>query len=81
MSGRAVSAPEKNDLIAGWYNQKGPVILAIQRQPGAQRINNRESRIKAMIAGAPASIPPRSRSISSPTAPNHPGFGQRRAVT
>jgi len=30
--GRAVSAPE-NDLIAGWYNQKRAVLLAIQRQP------------------------------------------------
>src|SRR5260370_13787266 len=29
--GRAVSAPE-NDLIAGWYNQKRAVILAIHRQ-------------------------------------------------
>ena len=36
--GRAVSAPE-NDLIAGWYNNQRAVILAIQRQPGANVID------------------------------------------
>src|SRR5262249_17909025 len=35
--GRAISAPE-NDLIAGWYNNQRAVILAIQRQPGANVI-------------------------------------------
>ena len=32
--GRAISAPE-NDLIAGWYNQQRAIILAVQRQSGA----------------------------------------------
>src|SRR5467141_3672893 len=54
--GRAVSAPE-NDLIAGWYNQKRAVILAIQRQPGANVINT-VHRIKAMMPVLQASIPP-----------------------
>jgi hydrophobe/amphiphile efflux-1 (HAE1) family protein len=54
--GRAVSAPE-NDLIAGWYNQKRAVLLAIQRQPGANVIET-VSRIKAMMPVLQASIPP-----------------------
>jgi hydrophobe/amphiphile efflux-1 (HAE1) family protein len=54
--GRAVSAPE-NDLIAGWYNQKRAVILAIQRQPGANVIDT-VNRIKAMMPALQASIPP-----------------------
>ncbi|HEV7603292.1 MAG TPA: efflux RND transporter permease subunit [Bradyrhizobium sp.] len=54
--GRAISAPE-NDLIAGWYNQKRSVILAIQRQPGANVINT-VNRIKAMMPVLQASIPP-----------------------
>jgi hydrophobe/amphiphile efflux-1 (HAE1) family protein len=54
--GRAVSAPE-NDLIAGWYNQKRAVIMAIQRQPGANVINT-VNRIKAMMPVLQASIPP-----------------------
>src|SRR4030081_2270089 len=54
--GRAVSAPE-NDLIAGWYNQKRAVILAIQRQPGANVIDT-VNRSKAMMPALQASIPP-----------------------
>jgi hydrophobe/amphiphile efflux-1 (HAE1) family protein len=54
--GRAISAPE-NDLIAGWYNQKRAVILAIQRQPGANVIET-VNRIKAMMPVLQASIPP-----------------------
>src|SRR5205085_10459086 len=54
--GRAISAPE-NDLIAGWFNQKRAVILAIQRQPGANVINT-VNRIKAMMPALQASIPP-----------------------
>jgi hydrophobe/amphiphile efflux-1 (HAE1) family protein len=54
--GRAVSAPE-NDLIAGWFNQKRAVLLAIQRQPGANVINT-VNRIKAMMPVLQASIPP-----------------------
>jgi hydrophobe/amphiphile efflux-1 (HAE1) family protein len=54
--GRAVSAPE-NDLIAGWFNQKRAVILAIQRQPGANVVDTVD-RIKAMMPVLQASIPP-----------------------
>jgi hydrophobe/amphiphile efflux-1 (HAE1) family protein len=54
--GRAISAPE-NDLIAGWFNQKRAVILAIQRQPGANVIST-VNRIKAMMPVLQASIPP-----------------------
>jgi HAE1 family hydrophobic/amphiphilic exporter-1 len=54
--GRAVSAPE-NDLIAGWFNQKRAVLLAIQRQPGANVIET-VNRIKAMMPVLQASIPP-----------------------
>ncbi|QDW41253.1 MMPL family transporter [Bradyrhizobium sp. KBS0727] len=54
--GRAVSAPE-NDLIAGWFNQKRSVILAIQRQPGANVVDT-VNRIKAAMPVLQASIPP-----------------------
>jgi hydrophobe/amphiphile efflux-1 (HAE1) family protein len=54
--GRAISAPE-NDLIAAWYNQKRAVLLAIQRQPGANVIET-VNRIKAMMPVLQASIPP-----------------------
>jgi hydrophobe/amphiphile efflux-1 (HAE1) family protein len=54
--GHAVSAPE-NDLIAGWFNQKRSVILAIQRQPGANVIDT-VNNIKKMMPVLQASIPP-----------------------
>jgi hydrophobe/amphiphile efflux-1 (HAE1) family protein len=54
--GRAVSAPE-NDLIAAWFNQKRAVMLAIQRQPGANVVDT-VNRIKAMMPVLQASIPP-----------------------
>jgi hydrophobe/amphiphile efflux-1 (HAE1) family protein len=54
--GRAISAPE-NDLIAGWYNQNRAVILAIQRQPGANVVDT-VNRIKAMMPVLQASVPP-----------------------
>ena len=53
--GRAISAGE-NELIAGWYNNKRAIILAIQRQPGANVIET-VSRIKAMMPVLQASIP------------------------
>jgi hydrophobe/amphiphile efflux-1 (HAE1) family protein len=53
--GHAISAPE-NDLIAGWYNQHRAVILAIQRQPGANVIDTVDS-VKAMLPVLQASIP------------------------
>ena len=54
--GKAVSGPE-NDLIAGWYNDQRSVILAIQRQPGANVIDTVD-RIKALLPQLQASIPP-----------------------
>ena len=48
--GHAISAPE-NDLIAGWYNKQRAIILAIQRQPGANVIETVD-RIKAMLPRA-----------------------------
>ncbi|WGD50250.1 efflux RND transporter permease subunit [Bradyrhizobium sp. CB1650] len=53
--GRAVSAGE-NDLIAGWYNNRRAIILAVQRQPGANVIETVQ-RIKAMMPTLQASIP------------------------
>jgi hydrophobe/amphiphile efflux-1 (HAE1) family protein len=53
--GQAISAPE-NDLIAGWFNQERAVILAIQRQPGANVIET-VARIKAALPVLEASIP------------------------
>jgi HAE1 family hydrophobic/amphiphilic exporter-1 len=54
--GRAISAPE-NDLIAGWFNQNRAIILAIQRQPGANVIETVD-RVKAILPMLEASIPP-----------------------
>src|SRR3954454_11076814 len=54
--GQAVSAPE-NDLLAGWMNQQRAIILAIQRQPGANVINTVD-RVLAMLPQLEASIPP-----------------------
>jgi hydrophobe/amphiphile efflux-1 (HAE1) family protein len=53
--GHAISAGE-NELISGWFNQKRAIILAIQRQPGANVIET-VSRIKAMLPVLEASIP------------------------
>jgi HAE1 family hydrophobic/amphiphilic exporter-1 len=61
--GRAVSAPE-NDLIAGWYNNQRAVILAIQRQPGANVIDTVSGSMRDAGAAASRSRPP-SRSVIS----------------
>ncbi|MGA2128075.1 MAG: efflux RND transporter permease subunit [Xanthobacteraceae bacterium] len=53
--GHAISAPE-NDLIAGWYNKGRAIILAIQRQPGANVIDT-VTRVKKMLPVLEASIP------------------------
>ena len=53
--GKAIDGPE-NDLIAGWYNHQRAIILAIQRQPGANVVDTVE-RIKAMLPVLQASIP------------------------
>ncbi|HEY1945199.1 MAG TPA: efflux RND transporter permease subunit [Roseiarcus sp.] len=53
--GHAVSAGE-NELISGWFNKKRAIILAIQREPGANVIET-VKRIKAMLPVLEASIP------------------------
>jgi HAE1 family hydrophobic/amphiphilic exporter-1 len=53
--GRAISAPE-NDLIAGWYNNQRAILLAVQRQPGANVVQTVQ-RIKDMMPVLQASIP------------------------
>jgi hypothetical protein len=53
--GKAIDAPE-NDLIAGWYNHQRAIIMAIQRQPGANVIET-VARVKAMLPVLRASIP------------------------
>jgi hydrophobe/amphiphile efflux-1 (HAE1) family protein len=53
--GAAINAPE-NDLLAGWFNQQRAVILAIQRQPGANVIATVD-RVKAMLPQLQAAIP------------------------
>ena len=66
--GHAISAPE-NDLIAGWFNQQRAIILAIQRQPGANVIETVD-RVKAMLPVLQASIPAAIKvNRSFPTAP------------
>ena len=54
--GQAVEGPE-NDLVAGWYNNERAIILAIQRQPGANVIETVD-RIKSLLPQLQASIPP-----------------------
>ena len=54
--GRAISAGE-NELIAGWFNNQRAIILAIQRQPGANVVETVD-RVKAMLPVLQASIPP-----------------------
>ena len=53
--GHAISAGE-NELIAGWYNRQRAILLAIQRQPGANVIET-VGRIKEMMPVLQASIP------------------------
>ncbi|MFZ5779642.1 MAG: efflux RND transporter permease subunit [Pseudomonadota bacterium] len=53
--GRAIDGPE-NLLVAGWFNHKRAIILAIQRQPGANVIET-VARVKAMLPVLQASIP------------------------
>ena len=53
--GKAIDGPE-NNLIAGWYNHQRAIILAIQRQPGANVVDTVQ-RVKAMLPVLQASIP------------------------
>src|SRR5271169_726985 len=54
--GQAIEGPE-NDLIAGWDNQQRAIILAIQREPGANVIATVDQ-IRALLPQLEASIPP-----------------------
>jgi hydrophobe/amphiphile efflux-1 (HAE1) family protein len=54
--GHVISAGE-NELISGWYNNQRAIILAVQRQPGANVIETVD-RVKAMLPVLQASIPP-----------------------
>jgi HAE1 family hydrophobic/amphiphilic exporter-1 len=53
--GKAIDGPE-NDLIAGWYDRDRAIILAVQRQPGANVIATVD-RVKALLPQLEASIP------------------------
>jgi hydrophobe/amphiphile efflux-1 (HAE1) family protein len=53
--GHAVSLGE-NELISAWFNQKRAILLAIQRQPGANVVET-VGRVKAMLPVLQASIP------------------------
>jgi len=54
--GRAISAPDDRTL-AGWLNGKPAVLLAVQRQPGANVIATVNA-IKAALPQLQASVPP-----------------------
>src|SRR5499427_1641760 len=54
--GKVIEAPE-NDLLAGWYDNHRAVILAIQRQPGANVIKTVDS-VKKLMPQLKASLPP-----------------------
>jgi HAE1 family hydrophobic/amphiphilic exporter-1 len=53
--GKAIDGPE-NNFVAGWYNHQRAIILAVQRQPGANVIDT-VNRVKAMLPVLQASIP------------------------
>jgi hydrophobe/amphiphile efflux-1 (HAE1) family protein len=54
--GQAVDGPERSKL-AGWWNNKRAIILAVQKQPSANVIETAD-RIKALLPQLQASIPP-----------------------
>src|SRR5689334_17382088 len=53
--GKAIDGPE-NNLVAGWFNHKRAIILAIQRQPGANVIDT-VAKVKAALPVLQASVP------------------------
>ena len=53
--GHAISAGE-NELISAWYNKRRAILLAVQREPGANVIETVQQ-IKAMMPVLQASIP------------------------
>ncbi|TBR36897.1 MULTISPECIES: efflux RND transporter permease subunit [Dyella] len=54
--GRAFDSVQ-NDLSASWYNGERAIVLAIQRQPGANTVET-VKRIKALLPGFTAGLPP-----------------------
>src|SRR5215467_5363674 len=54
--GKVIESPE-NDLLAGWYDNHRAVILAIQRQPGANVIKTVDS-VKKLMPQLQASLAP-----------------------
>ena len=54
--GRAFDSVQ-NDLAASWYNGERAIVLAIQRQPGANTVETVD-RIKALLPGFTAGLPP-----------------------
>jgi hydrophobe/amphiphile efflux-1 (HAE1) family protein len=54
--GRAIEGPERSKLAA-WFNGKRAIILAVQKQPGANVIETVD-RIKKLLPQLQASIPP-----------------------
>ncbi|MGO4701053.1 efflux RND transporter permease subunit [Dyella sp. 2RAB6] len=54
--GRAFDSVQ-NDLAASWYNGERAIVLAIQRQPGANTVDTVD-RIKALLPGFTAGLPP-----------------------
>jgi multidrug efflux pump subunit AcrB len=53
--GRAIEGPV-NELLAAWANKHSAIILAVQREPGANVIETVD-RVKAMLPVLQASIP------------------------
>jgi hydrophobe/amphiphile efflux-1 (HAE1) family protein len=54
--GRAINGPQNNKL-AGWWNNKPAIILAVQKEAGANVIETVD-RIKALLPQLQAAIPP-----------------------
>jgi len=54
--GTAIEAPE-NDLLAGWYDKRPAIVLAVQQVPGANVIETVD-RIKTLLPKLQASVPP-----------------------
>ena len=53
--GKAIGGPE-NNLVAGWFNRQGAIIMPVQRQPGANVIETVD-RVKTLLPQLEASIP------------------------
>ncbi|PWK83509.1 efflux RND transporter permease subunit [Fulvimonas soli] len=47
----------QNDQVASWYNGERAIVLAIQRQPGANTVETVD-RIRAVLPGFQAGLPP-----------------------